>query len=227
MSVCAILLSYKRPQNMDRLIATLRAVDEIDKIILSNNNPDIRIEDWLSDTLDVEVINQPQHAHCYKRFEIALDQPYDRFICPDDDIFLGSDQYRSILERFHQDPDKVHGVRGQVQTFFGGKPVLKSGVSGVDTELDVLNCLYAFSRAHVERYFGLAEEIGITQSAQMVNIDDLLISFSGKGRSRCHDVGPLEFCSTQDDDEIATWRQPGFYDERMKRYLDLVSLALR
>lgn len=227
MSVCAVLLSYKRPQNMDRLITTLRLVDEVDKIILSNNNPDVRIEEWLSDMQNVEVINQPQHTHCYKRFEIALNQPFDRFICPDDDIFLSADQYRTLLQRASKDLEKVHGLRGQVQTFFKGKPVLRSGVSGVDTELDVLNCLYVFSKAHVEQFFGLAEQIGITQGSQMVNIDDLLISFSGTGRSRCHNVGALEFCSTQDDNDIATWRQPGFYDERMKTYLKLVSLALR
>ena len=59
MKACAILLNYKRPTNIERIVQQLCAVNSIDKIIISNNNPDVPLDDYFTlDDYPIEVINQ-------------------------------------------------------------------------------------------------------------------------------------------------------------------------
>ncbi|MEM9102699.1 MAG: hypothetical protein AAGB12_10280 [Pseudomonadota bacterium] len=225
LKICAILLSYKRPQNMNALLADLCELDEVVHIILSNNNPDIDIRTWIDkeylNDSKIEIINQSQREHCVKRFELANNSPFDFFICPDDDLFLSKRQYQQVFHQFALSPDKVHGVRGQIAMFHRGQSVLKSGLSGIDTELDILNCFYAFTRQHITKYFQLMQSNGITDINALEFVDDIYLSFCGEGLPRCINVGELKFCESQDEVGIATWRETGFDAKRLAVYANL------
>ncbi len=182
MSVCAILLSYKRPQNIEKILRSLVSSQSIDHIVLSNNNPDINMSEWvnLSD-FDIEFIQQPKHSVCAKRFEIALQTDHDYFICPDDDLFLTPQQIDFLVRTGIENKEKIHGMFGQIKAFTREGVGFTSGINALTCEVDILNRVYCFSRLHLERMVELSALIGLSSVGDALHIDDLLLSFCGEG----------------------------------------------
>lgn len=56
----AIVLNYARPNNIQWITKALLQCDFIEKVIISNNNPNISMQDWLEiDDHRVDIRNQP------------------------------------------------------------------------------------------------------------------------------------------------------------------------
>lgn len=224
MPACAIVLSYKRPQNMERVILPLCESTAIDKIIVSNNNPEIDLRDWLARVRHepkVELIQQAHRAICAKRFEIALERSFDTYLCPDDDLFLTTAQIDALMAALDREPSRVHGVFGEIHSFSGGRLRLGGGIRGIECEVDILNRCYAFTRAHLLQMTKLAAELGYNEVGNALFVDDLLISHCGDGAPICHDFGPLDSCPTSDLPGIATYRESGFDEARVAAFLRL------
>jgi hypothetical protein len=229
MSVCAIVLSYKRPQNMDRVILPLCESAAIDKVIVSNNNPEIDLRDALKRVMSepkVELIQQAHRSICAKRFEIALHQPFDAYLCPDDDLFLTSTQIDALIDALAREPTRVHGVFGEIHSFRDGRLQLGGGICGIECEVDILNRCYAFTRAHLLQMAMLASELGYGDVGNALFVDDMLISHCGDGAPICHDFGPLDSCPTSDMPGIATYKEAGFDEARVATYLRLARSGL-
>jgi hypothetical protein len=225
MSVCAIVLSYKRPQNIERLLLPLCRSTSIDKVVVSNNNPDIDLRTWLGRAgieRKVTLMQQPHRSICAKRFEIALDEPFDEFICPDDDLFLSTLQVDALIDAVRREPGRVHGVFGEIHSFERGRLRLGGGICGIECEVDILNRCYAFTRNHLLQMSALAAELGYGGVGEAHFVDDLLLSHCGDGPPVCHDFGPLDSCETSDTPGIATYREAGFDEKRMAVWLQLM-----
>jgi len=228
MNVCAILLSYKRPQNIERILKSLIATPGIKHVVLSNNNPDIDLNDWFNlQQYPIQFIQQPSHSICVKRFEIALDLPYDYFICPDDDLFLNPQQIQTLLDFAQQDQSRVHGMFGQIKSFYYGGAGLFSGVQGVSCEIDILNRIYCFSREHLLKMIELSKQLNLQSLGDALHIDDLLISFSGIERPKCHDLGAFEECPSSLEAGIATCAEDGFDAVRFDTFRRLTQITAR
>jgi len=228
MSVCAILLSYKRPQNIERIIKNLIATPNIKHVILSNNNPDIDLSKWFNlQQYPIEFIQQANHEICIKRFEIALSLPYDYFICPDDDLFLSPKQLETLLDLAQQDRSKVHGIFGQIKSFNDNGFGLFSGVHGVTCEVDILNRVYCFSKEHLLKMIELIKQLNLKSMGDALHIDDLLISFSGQRHPICHDLGEFEDCPSSLEVGIATCAEDGFEAIRLATYRRLTEMTSR
>lgn len=226
MSVCAIVLSYKRPQNIERIVAQLSLVEDISRIIVSNNNPDVELSQWFNPADDrIEVLSQPTKSVCAKRFELASQQPFEYFICPDDDLFLSRHQVGSLIELLKLEPDRVHGVFGEIRSFKAGRLRFGGGIHRLDCEVDILNRCYAFTKKHLLRMGELAVSLGYPHVGETLYIDDILLSFSGAGRPVCHELGELEECKSSDQPGVATYLEPGFDEVRMDAYLRLERLT--
>jgi hypothetical protein len=222
MSVCAIVLSYKRPQNIERIVAQLAEVSDISRILVSNNNPEVELGQWFDfAAYPVEVINQPVKSLCAKRFELALQESFDYFICPDDDLFLTPPQIDALISAIRREPERVHGVFGEIHSFKDARLCLGGGIHGVECEVDILNRCYVFTKKHVERMNELALALDYKDLGQALYVDDVLLSFSGSGLPVCHDVGPLDECPSSDQPGIATYLEQGFDDIRIDTYLRL------
>jgi hypothetical protein len=228
MSVCAILLSYKRPQNIERIIKNLIATPGIKHVVLSNNNPDINLSKWINlQQYPIKFIQQSNHSICVKRFEIALDLPYDYFIFPDDDLFLSPQQLQTLLELAQQDKSRVHGMFGQIKSFNDKGFGLFSGVHGATCEVEILNRVYCFSREHLLKMVELTKQLNMKSISDALHIDDLLISFSGQGRPICHDLGAFEDCPTSLEVGIATCAEDGFDTIRLNTFRHLTDITAR
>jgi hypothetical protein len=228
MSVCAILLSYKRPQNIERILMSLSATPSISHIVLSNNNPAIDMAQWVDfKKYPVEFIQQTSAAVCAKRFEIALELPFDYFICPDDDLFLNVEQLETLLGYAQQDKSRIHGMFGQIKSFQKGQVGFFSGVQGLRCEVDILNRIYCFSREHLLKMVELAKLIDLDSVGNALHIDDLLLSFCGNGRPVCHDLGSFEDCPTSEEAGVATYTETGFDATRLNAYRRLADITSR
>jgi hypothetical protein len=214
---------------MTRVLLPLCESAAVEKVIVSNNNPEIDLRDWLGPVLDepkVDLVQQAQPSICAKRFEIALQQSFDTFLCPDDDLFLARAQIDALIDALRRDPSRVHGVFGEIHSFSGARLRLGGGISRIDCEVDILNRCYAFTRAHLLQMTVLAQTLGYRHVGEAVFVDDLLLSHCGDGRPVCHDLGPLDSCSTSDTPGIATFQEHGFDDARIAAYLRLSESTL-
>jgi hypothetical protein len=54
--------------------------------------------------------------------------------------------------------------------------------------------------------------------------DDILLSFSGDGSPKCHNLGLLDNCPTSSEEGIALWKEKGFFDKRIQTLFQLRQL---
>jgi hypothetical protein len=223
-----ILLSFARPENMEPLVRGLLCADFVRKVVLSNNNPAYRMADWLRVRDErLVVLEQPRRTPPGVRFTLAAAEPGEYFITIDDDVFLRPEQLKTLFARLLASPAVPHGVQGQDCL---ERPPARpprgthwqagwlSGVLGQTREVDVLNRVYAFTRAHLETYLALASRLGL-EAAEISNGEDILLSASGAGRPWIHAVGTVADCLSSNMKGIATWAtREHFFDERLALY---------
>jgi hypothetical protein len=100
--VSACLLSWKRPQNLPVIIATLRETNFINEILIWNNNPELRLE--VDDPI-TRVIESEDNAMCYGRFLCAA-EARNRIIYVQDDDAVNHD-IEGLYGEFLADPARI------------------------------------------------------------------------------------------------------------------------
>lgn len=214
-AVTFILLSYLRPQNIQRILDAMKASKYCRRIILSNNRPAINILDYIEPPGDgLEVIQQKEETLPVNRYSIARARPGEFFVCIDDDIFLTPPQIDTVITALMQDPARPHGVWGEVITMENKTMVVTRGVHNVSREVTILNRVYAVTRTHVQRFFRFLDDLGVTDPQDLGPVDDIVLSFCGTALPFCHDVGALENCPTSNQEGIALWKGERFEDQR-------------
>jgi hypothetical protein len=214
-----LLQSYLRPWNMDRLVRAAARCAFVDKIILSNNHPEIDLEPRLTlrDPRLVLIQNRTRR-HAGFRWHLARDEDADYILSIDDDVFLSPVQITNLFQSLISDPEVPHGLFG---TRYRGAPALtreerkktESYVYQREEEADVLHRVYAVHRTHVNHYFRLLKGLGVHQSLTIG--DDIVISFASKRRPQVHDVGPILSCPTSHQGGIAVHQNERFFSDRL------------
>lgn len=229
LSVLFILLSYKRPQNLNRIINAALSIKFNKNIIVSNNNPDINILSFINEKRkEVKVVQQKQHLPAAQRFKIAMDSSFKYFIAIDDDLFLKPQQIELLIEYLWSNEDIPHGGPWGQKFLKENKYNNKlKGWSYPDSEVDVLNRAYAFTRNHVERFFDLLYSLGYESIQELGPADDIVLSFSGKNRPYCHNLGLWESCPTSNTDGIALWKENNFAPHRLEVFHKLQQITGR
>jgi len=223
-----ILLSYARPANVD-LLVRLCCIDSVDRIVVSNNNPRYRVRDIVR-VRDprLVLIDQEDHVKPGIRFVLARDEPSDLYIAIDDDVFLTPSQLRLLVEKLAAEPENPHGLIGKVLRgkSFPPWPFVPADPHDM-ARVDILNCVYAFTREHLDEYFRLAAAVGIEDHAQFGNGEDIILSFSGRERPRIHDFGPVTVCASSSLAGIAvSSTHDHFYKERWELFSSLSAIKL-
>lgn len=217
--VTFLLLSYRRPANMQRQLDDIAAAPIPNKsVILSNNNPAINIFDYVApDGPAVTILQQSRRRISAQRYELAREAGSQYFVALDDDLFLSPDQIAALAKKLFEAPTMPHGIWGQkLIAEADGRPGLSwDVVRRVDCQVDVLNRAYAFTNQHVTRFFELLGVLGLANVDELGPADDILISVSGAGRPWCHDLGAIENCPTSNTPGIAFWKDDAFYPWRL------------
>ncbi|MDD5055612.1 MAG: hypothetical protein PHZ00_05095 [Candidatus Peribacteraceae bacterium] len=219
----AIVLSYKRPQNIDLLVRLLLATPSVGTVIVSNNNADIRLHPWIAvDDPRVTIIEQPVNRPCLYRYALARRSDAGYFIAVDDDLFLTPDQLEHVCKCLREHPEVPHGI-------FGSQYDSWSGILSVtfcrEASMALLHRLYAFTADHVREFYRLMDAMGFHvwhyAWRDKPPTDDVFLSFSGSDYPRIHNVGPFLDCPSSDASGIACFREADFFLRRFDIFCSL------
>lgn len=105
----AIILNWKRPENIPKILLALRQCDLVDEIIIWNNNPEIKLA--LGE--DVCVINSSRDLGLFTRFSAALLAKNDGILFQDDDVVLDGNKIRQLYKHWQSDPEVCHAAFGR------------------------------------------------------------------------------------------------------------------
>ncbi len=196
--ITAILLSWRRPQNLPRLLDQLRASPLVSEILLWNNNPEITL-----DFPGVTVINSPRNYRCVARYCLVPLARHETIWFQDDDVVIRPEQLAQIHAAYRREPTRIYGAAGRD---------LVEGLYSADLvhgECDiVLGQTMLFHRSLLHHAF---EPLG---RVSQETVDDIVFSLACGRRHFAVDVGPLEMPGW--NDEAALWRQPGHFDDRQR-----------
>jgi len=220
-----VLLSYKGMKNLRHIVNSLLLCEFVHEILLSNNNPEVRMEDFIH-VRDprLRIINQREHCFPSSRYELARQLNARYFMSIDDDMFLSPGQVRKLFMALIGNPSFPHGAGGENFVVENGKVISRSHVRGEEREVDVILWAYAFTREHLTRYFNILDRLRIDKDDVKIS-EDVAISFSGNGRPRCENLGRMLRCPSSKDVNIAVYKQADFYQHRSRLYLKCLGAA--
>lgn len=220
--ITVVLLSYRRPWNTPLQLHLCLATPGVERVIVSHNDP-TRPPPKLPDDPRVRLIVQPRESGPVTRYQVLRDEPGRWFVALDDDVFLSPLQIARLVRALAQSPEVPHGVHGQL--YRAGR--FTDNVTRAEGEVDLLNRVYAFSAAHRDRYFELLSLLGVTSEEALRRLDDdIVLAFSGAGRPRIHDLGPMADCPSEAR-RGALWRRKDALARRTELTLRLEALAPR
>ena len=109
-----IILNWKRPANIIKIIANLQSHPHIKNIIVSNGHPNNQL-----------LFNDLKNVICYDdsklnllygldlRFLRGMSAHTDKLIIMDDDIFIDHDNLTKLLHSYEMNPNRIVGVEGR------------------------------------------------------------------------------------------------------------------
>jgi hypothetical protein len=214
-----VLLSHNRPQNLPILIKGALCNGFVSKIVVSNSNPKVRLEDWI-DLKDPRLllIDESEPTQPGHRLVLARKTGAEYVLAVDDDIFFTPGQWARLFESLLRDEEAPHGVAGDL---YRPGTISPNGspfhhVAGRETEVDVLIGAYAFTSEHLKRVFELAAKLGIPDLSRVRNGEDILLSFAGTKRPCIHPPNPALLCASTSLPGVALWvSDHRFWDERI------------
>lgn len=216
----AIVNSYKRPKNIQRIVDALLPSKLIRHIYVNNNNTSVFIEEHVLANKKVTCINQTEDKGASIRFEIAKSHIEQNAIALDDDVFLTTTQINNLMLHF------LNMTCGNVLGFWGEKKDYSTGLLvgnryRFNGTLEVLNLGYLFSKYQLKKYLRLLEWLKNDGFTKTEWIDDMVLSFSGEAKPRCIDIGPIAICQSSKDPNVATHKKEGFQEYRTQVFAQL------
>ena len=216
-----LLNSFMRVKNIDPIVKACLKCRFIEKVIVSNNNPEYRIEDWVkSRDKRVILINQPVRKRCRIRWVVAARHKSEYYIAIDDDLFIYPEQLKFLFTQLLKNPAIPHSLFGTIisKSKDASSRFESTYLLQAEEDVDVIHQIYAVTREHVRNYFKLLRNIYTTNRVAAGYLrkrgDDITISHTGDGRPAIHDAGFVLECQTNTDPNLATFKQEGFYNQR-------------
>lgn len=202
--VVLTLNAFRRPDNVPLIVHLALATPSVREVFISHNDPSIPLP--LPPHPRVRVFGRGGSYGPLGRYLVARESDAERFLSIDDDVFLHPTQLEQLVRASRRDPSVPHGFYGQL--FDGERYHHNRGRS--DGRVDVLNRAYAFTRAHLDRYFELLDALGFEEGARRaLTMDDVVLTFCAEARPKMHDLGPHVDCPTERDAAIAIFPKAG------------------
>jgi hypothetical protein len=219
-----VLITYFNPLRMRNLEFQIRNIlkcDFVEKIIISNHNPDININDktGIRDNRLI-FINQPIKRGCGYRWLVANEYKFEYLIVIDDDFLISARQLAALFESLLKEPKTPHGLSG-MRFFQNGNYEF---CDKENVEVDFLCEIYAVTKSQLKRYVEIKESIsgdmeiaGIVETAA----DFLVISQTGYSKPKIHEVGRLFRDETFKMDGVAVHKEHEF-NQKLVKVLDAI-----
>lgn len=197
--ITAILLSWRRLKNVQRIIDELAGSSMITEIMLWNNDPDVKL-----DFPGVITVNSPRNYLCFARYCLAPLASQNTIWFQDDDLLITRAQLDTVYSAYIQDTSRVYGTVGRD---------VVNGFYTTDTvygECDiVLGQAMLFNRKLLHYAFGPFGSMPPDMTE-----DDIVFSMATPRRPFAVDISPIEDLGSGDD--AALWKKPGHFERRQK-----------
>jgi hypothetical protein len=220
-----IMLNYKRPKNVKLIARQVLKCDFVDKLIISNNNPEININNYFcSPDKRITIINQPVQMKPRIRWEIAGKENSKYFILIDDDILIYPDQLKKLFILLIKEPEIPHGLFGTVQNdeMFANSNKIGIYHSQENIQVNIIHQIYAVTEVHVRKYLEYRAILKNSNPEVYQYLekfgDDVVISHSGKCNPKIHNLGFIFECPSKYEKGIAQVKEPFFSLHRKEIY---------
>lgn len=124
MALSAVILNWKRPENVRLIVDSLKQLELIDDVIVWNNNPAAVFEQR-----DAKIVNASHDFGLYTRFAAVCLARHEAVLIQDDDLLLPQETVERLFETWHGNPATLHGIFGRAPRRDGsyGRRISKSG----------------------------------------------------------------------------------------------------
>jgi hypothetical protein len=191
--ITGILLNWRRPANVGRIVAGWRSGGIVTEAIVWNNNPDPNFAPPAG--LPAKVIHAAQDLGLYTRFAAACLASNECVLIQDDDVEVPAGSLRRLYEAWLSDPAILHGVFGRAPKRDGS---YAKDVRGNSNAPVVLTRVLLAHRRHAAEFFQVAPAFEHIQrhSRPLGNGEDIIFSYVARRSSgrlnRVHDLFVLE-----------------------------------
>jgi hypothetical protein len=205
----AILLSYKRHQNLREIVANLNATGLVDEVIIWNNNPEVTLRAGPEAT----IINSSANFRAIARYGAALLAKNDTILFQDDDVMYEPEGIVTLHHDLHRRPDRIYGFRGRMLD--NGRYTITAMVGEVDI---VLGQFMLFTKELLASVYG-----DLLRLSPFDRGDDIAFSLLTGARHLCRSA-PKRVLGWAD--RHALWRDPEHL-RRRQEMVDRVQALLR
>jgi len=177
MNVTGVILNWKRPTNVARILSTWQASGIVTEANVWNNNPaETFRHDWAS------VVNASRDMGLYTRFAAACLASHECVLIQDDDLELPAESLRALVDAWHHDPDIIHGVFGRAPKPDGS---YARNIGGDAQSPIVLTRVLVAHRRYASRFFQVASALADVQREGKPdgNGEDIIFSYVARGES--------------------------------------------
>jgi hypothetical protein len=187
--ITGVLLNWKRPANVARILAGWHADGIITQAIVWNNNTDPQFA--LPASLPAKVIHAEQDLGLYTRFVAACLAKHECVLIQDDDLELSVESVRRLHEAWRRDPDILHGVFGRAPKRDGS---YAQNIQGNADAPVVLTRVLLSHRRYASEFFQVAPVFDEIQrdGRPVGNGEDIIFSYVARRASgrlnRVHDI---------------------------------------
>jgi hypothetical protein len=214
-----VLITYYSPERMKHINHQIRNIlkcDFVEKIIISNHNPDVDITPLIKVKDErITIVSQNIRRGCGYRWTIATQFAPNYLIVVDDDILLFPWQLKKLFAALLAEPAIPHGFAGMVHHENGFLEYCQKE----ERVLDYICEIYAISGEQLKRYQELRNEIEKDESlTDMVEFaaDFMIVSRTGSGRPKIHQAGTVFRCPTYDAQGVAVHKDFDFDQNILK-----------
>ena len=190
-----VLITYYnqvRMRHINHQIRSLLKCTFVDKVIVSNHNPEVKINGLINiEDGRLVILNQDVKRKCGYRWQIAKELEGEYFVVIDDDILLFPSQLKKLFERLISEPEIPHGFSGMIHLKDGNFQYRERENINVHYLCEV----YAVTRTQVARYFemlGILAKQDKTLPDAVEHLGDfIVISQTGIQNPKIHKVGRI------------------------------------
>ena len=199
MAISVVLLSWRRPENLQQIVGALRKNPLVKEVIIWNNNPEITLK---SD--EAIIINSAHNFLCLARYCLVPLTKHPLIWFQDDDLLISAEQLDAIVSAYSMAPDRIYGCRGRNLIQGRYAPVIVYG------ECDII--LGQSMLFHKKLFYEVAATFYALDSIERA--DDIAFSLLCRRKHFAVNVEPL--VDLGEHDEHALWRQPGHFSVRQQ-----------
>ena len=209
MTISAVLLSWRRPKNLQSIVRSLWQNPLVKEVLIWNNNPEITLKGD-----QAIIINSAHNFFPFARYCLVPLTKHPLVWFQDDDLLISPQQLDAIVSAYSMAPHRIYGCRGRnlVQGRYG--PAIIYG------ECDII--LGQSMLFHKQLLYEVTPALNAL--APMERGDDIAFSLLCQRKHFAVNVEPL--IDLGEHDEHALWRQSGHFSLR-QQIVDRVLAALQ